>query len=508
MAMTEENAAGNAICSICYEDLKPVVENLQSISACGHVFHELCLQQWFEYCPNTNKRNCPICKQKCSLKDPCRLYFQSSGDQIDSIASKKTVEIEEDPVLLRIEVKRLQGKIHNLTSSLDNQKKENAELSDKLQQCNEQLKEDKVKRWESLQEISTTQHLLKLKSEECIQLTLQCAKLHERTMALAKELAALKLVSDLSLEEDDVLKLAMLGNNAKTKDTIDTLVKSLVIRNRSYKELLAKCSQLGRGEARSSEKLEKALEKIDMLKKRMRELELITEERDNRALRNIKASKNCSEREVYKPPTESLASFRILPSDNIVENISTPLSELEKRDGFTNHGSCLSGREGSFSTKSTDSVIEVDDDVPETTISGIRHSDTSVEEKCDNPMVRDIKFNIRNDSTSAVSPGSNGAGNIWLSSGTNRNLSRWSKHGERNEATPSLGPSVPSKDDLIAIGPDGKGGRIKVLRSKPQISSANASSGSGKRFKLGTKTSGSSSQGCLQIEHYFGRPNR
>ena len=28
------------------------------------------------------------------------------------------------------------------------------------------------------------------------------------------------------------MKLAMLGNNAKTKDTIDTLVKSLVIRNR------------------------------------------------------------------------------------------------------------------------------------------------------------------------------------------------------------------------------------------------------------------------------------
>lgn len=39
-------------------------------------------------------------------------------------------------------------------------------------------------------------------------------------------------VSDLSLEEDDVLMLALLGNNAKTKDTIDTLVKSLVIRNR------------------------------------------------------------------------------------------------------------------------------------------------------------------------------------------------------------------------------------------------------------------------------------
>jgi TRAF-interacting protein len=167
---------------------------------------------------------------------------------------------------LRGEVKRLEGKVQNLTSALEAKKKENVEVSDKLHQCNEQLKEDKVKRWEALQEISTTQHLLKLKSEECIQLNSQCVKLQERTVALAKELASLKLVSDLSLEEDDVLKLALLGNNAKTKDTIDTLVKSLVIRNRSYKELLAKCNQLGRGEARSSEKLEKALEKIEKLK--------------------------------------------------------------------------------------------------------------------------------------------------------------------------------------------------------------------------------------------------
>lgn len=159
--MADENAEGNAICSICYEDLKPVVEHLQAISACGHVFHELwlvhhnqrsskevlgfldlcgnrfffgnpSLQQWFEYCPNTNKRNCPICKQKCLLKDPCRLYFQSSGNQIDSIASEKVVEIEEDPALLRGEVKRLEGKIHNLSSVLEAKKKENAEISDKV----------------------------------------------------------------------------------------------------------------------------------------------------------------------------------------------------------------------------------------------------------------------------------------------------------------------------------------------------------------------------------------
>ncbi|KAH0908186.1 hypothetical protein HID58_031507 [Brassica napus] len=501
--MAGENAAASAICSICYEDLKPAAENLQSISACGHVFHELCLQQWFEYCPSTNKRNCPICKQKCYLKDPFRLYFQSSGNQIES---QKVGGIEEDPVVLRGEVKRLEGKMQNLTSALEEQKKVNVEVSDQLHQCKEKLKEDKVKRVEAMQEVSTNQRLLKLKSEECVQLTSKCTQLQDRTMALAKELASLKLVSDISLEEDDVLKLALLGNNAKTKDTIDTLVKSLVIRNRSYKELLAKCNQLGRGEARSSEKLEKALEKMDKLKlmlslfngqKRVRELEMITEESGNRAIRDIiKAS---------KPATESL------------DRISKPLGKLEKNDGFTNHGSCFSGREDSFFGK-RESVIVVDDDVHEATFSGIRHSDSTmkdekgedsnVQERRDDPVIKDIKFNIREGSTPSDSPCNNGAGGSWLSSVENQNLRRWSKQGDRNKSLHSLGGSVSGKDDLISVGPDGKGGRIKVLRSKPQFSNPNASSGSGKRFKIGTKTSGTSSQGCLQIEHFFGKPNR
>nr|VDC58128.1 unnamed protein product [Brassica rapa] len=501
--MAGENAAASAICSICYEDLKPAAENLQSISACGHVFHELCLQQWFEYCPNTNKRNCPICKQKCYLKDPFRLYFQSSGNQIES---QKVGGIEEDPVVLRGEVKRLQGKMQNLTSALEEQKKVNVEVSDQLHQCKEKLKEDKVKRVEAMQEVSTNQRLLKLKSEECVQLTSKCTQLQDRTMALAKELASLKLVSDISLEEDDVLKLALLGNNAKTKDTIDTLVKSLVIRNRSYKELLAKCNQLGRGEARSSEKLEKALEKTDKLKKRVRELEMITEENENKAIRDmLKASKNCSYTDVSKPATESL------------DRISTPLGKLEKNDGFTNRGSCFDGREDFFLGK-RESVIVVDDDVHEATLSGIRHSDSTmkgekgedsnVQEKRDDPVIKDIKFNIREGSTPSDSPCSNGAGGSWLSSVENQNLRRWSKQGDRNKSPHSLGGSVSGKDDLISVGPDGKGGRIKVLRSKPQFSNANASSGSGKRLRTGTKTSGTSSQGCLQIEHFFGKPKR
>ncbi|KAL7207460.1 hypothetical protein ACSBR1_029417 [Camellia fascicularis] len=54
------------ICSICYEDLNPIIEDLQSISICRHVFCELCLQQCIEYCSNAKKKRCLVCKQAFS----------------------------------------------------------------------------------------------------------------------------------------------------------------------------------------------------------------------------------------------------------------------------------------------------------------------------------------------------------------------------------------------------------------------------------------------------------
>lgn len=63
------------LCSICYEDLKPIINDLQSISLCGHIFHDFFLQQWLEYCPSEKKPTCPVCKQSCSHKSLTRLYF-------------------------------------------------------------------------------------------------------------------------------------------------------------------------------------------------------------------------------------------------------------------------------------------------------------------------------------------------------------------------------------------------------------------------------------------------
>jgi len=51
--------------------------------------------------------------------------------------------------------------------------------------------------------------------------------------------------------------------------------------------------------------------------------------------------------------------------------------------------------------------------------------------------------------------------------GTNRYLGRWCKRGQSNGSLAAQGTSASSRD-LIAVGSDGRGGRVKVLRSMNQ----------------------------------------
>lgn len=55
---------------------------------------------------------------------------------------------------------------------------------------------------------------------------------------LATELAALKLVTNLNFGEEEMVKLAFIGYGANHANTIDVLKSSLVICNKSYKELM------------------------------------------------------------------------------------------------------------------------------------------------------------------------------------------------------------------------------------------------------------------------------
>ncbi|TKY63976.1 girdin protein [Spatholobus suberectus] len=572
------------ICSICYEPLNPVSEDLQSVSICGHVFHELCLQQWFEYCSRGKKHTCPVCKQSCRTSDACRLYFQSVGDANDGAKTQKSVELEEDAGVLRREVKRLEVKVSGLSSELERQGKELEGLNEELCACKEQAKIETALKNEALNQKASIQFQLHMKSEELEKSTLECFRLKDRNMALAKELAALKLVSDLDIDEEEVLKLATLGNGANSKDTIDTLKRSLVMRNRSYKELMAKCNILGRGEARYSKKLEKAKEKITKLKARVQELETLAEAKENEYLMSLKLSKKTKSSKNVENSINSDSDALTACKFSLKEQskqISTPKSgmdltannnsesvqSLKIENPNATKNKTLNISNGSKTTLSLDNkrdYISIDEDDSEGTkalqgcskhnykdqdrdaiafskpslvkpeaVSGIR-TETFLQGKCtlaESPRVdididmvnisagamdedltlkanvKQPMVNIRKESPLALS--NSAPGNICFSGGllgpdgTHRYLGKWCKRGQNSESSSA---KRSSNGDLIAVGADGRGGRIKVLRTPSQILSGDKeNSVSSKRSKFGAKTSSLQSQGCLQIEHFFGK---
>ncbi|KAJ0964073.1 hypothetical protein J5N97_029195 [Dioscorea zingiberensis] len=319
------------VCSICYEDLKPVTEDLQSISLCGHVFHELCLQQWLEYCPSDKKATCPVCKQSCSQKNLTRLYFQSSGDATQLYS-------EVDAEALAEKVNRLEGKLCSMTSTLQSQQLHINELNQQLSRWKELAKVEGTRNEEVRSENKSLERLLLQKDQELLRKSSECSKLEERSLMLAKELAALKLITDLNLGEEEMVKLASIGHGANHANTVDVLKSSLAHRNKSYKELMAQCNSFGRAEARAQQKLDKAKEKIKSLKARLQELERAVEEKVNGTLRTFKTPN------VLKPERVSIDC--VMKNSSSVDNHSlqdqTENCVLEKaKNREHNSSSCL-----------------------------------------------------------------------------------------------------------------------------------------------------------------------
>ncbi|CAN1338440.1 hypothetical protein LINPERPRIM_LOCUS38053 [Linum perenne] len=501
--MTSHSFA-KTICSICYEDLKPIVEDIQAISICGHVLHELCLQQWFEYCSVKKKYSCPVCKQICQVSDVARLYFQSLGDPADSSVSQCKGKVA-DPEFLDGEIRRLEGKVSGLTSTLDSQGKEIKRLNGELYDCKEQLRAEVVSKNEVVQQKALVQKKLLSTSQELNALKTEHLKLQDRSVALAKELAALKLVSDLNLEEDEILKLASFGNEANSKHTIDILRKSLATRNKSYQELMAKCIQLGRGEARSTRKFEKAKDKITRLKSRIQEVEMAVELKENQSLRFLKTSnkkissglddKSCTQNSDHfqsRSDTEKVSSASL---DCLVQSQSLGGNAKTRRNFSTNSASSKFPNQRLSDLASDERInncIIIDDvhqdlDLEHTTgkeeTKGKSHERAGVnEDKHSTTLATAAKeasvsfdynnhvcptLNIKNECSS--SKNYIYQADICFSSGllgpdgTTRYLGRWCKRIQSRDPDTEQSTSASSRD-LIAVGADGRGGRVKVLR--------------------------------------------
>ncbi|CAI9292128.1 unnamed protein product [Lactuca saligna] len=501
------------ICSICYEDLKPIVEDLQAISICGHVFHELCIQQWFEYC-SKGKKKCPICKQTCSASNVSRLYFQSVGDSNEPKLSQNLQTQKEDPEELKIECRRLEGKVKGLSSALESRENDLRNISNELCVCKGQLEKETSLKTEVLEQTRTVSRLLNLKTQELNKSDLERIKLQERNMALAKELAALKLMSDLNLNEEEIVKLASLGTHANSKENIDVLKKSLVVRNKMYKDLIAKCNTLGRDEARARKKLEKAKEKLEKLNTRIQEMETSSEIKDNELLRSLKASKN----------TDSCPNVLNAPDLTHI-NPCTPQSTLYASEAAIDDRKTkrFRGSENIDERNDTEdgvggptpepmpeinSYILIDDDDDDDDDEKLKDDDVVAQNK----SMPDIRKEASLPFLDSQQGGGGGgefcfSGGLLGPDGSKRHLGKWCKKGfnfnnnnNNNKNASSTPTPMKASGDLIAVGSDGRGGTIKVLKSSSTDS--RKSSAVTKNGKLGAKTTSFQSRG---IHHFFSK---
>ncbi|KAG0522480.1 hypothetical protein BDA96_07G040800 [Sorghum bicolor] len=294
--MTVAAAAAWPVCTICYEDLRPLSDqHLHCLPACGHVFHALCLEQWLEYCPGgKKKRTCPICKQACgAAHPPTRLYFSSTGTCPTQAcpSSPGNASGGADPAALAAEVARLEHKAASLGKVVEEQRETIDDLKSQAALFREQMERGGFLLQAAKKEKESLQMLLSVKTEELSRKTSECGRLQEKSLALAKELAALKLSADMNLQEEEILKLASLGNHGNLQNAVDVLKRSLAMRNKSYKELMVQCNVLGRSESRMQQKLEKAKELIKKLRARVLELEKELEDKENSLLRDLRSSK-------------------------------------------------------------------------------------------------------------------------------------------------------------------------------------------------------------------------
>ncbi|KAB2597766.1 flagellar attachment zone protein 1-like [Pyrus ussuriensis x Pyrus communis] len=262
--------------TIC-KDFDPVVEDLQVISICGHVFHELCLQESFGYYANKKRNSCPVCKQSCNLNDVVRVYFQWADPNLSQSQNQRSSgQCEEDSEALRQEVRRLEAVALGLASDLELKEKELKLVKEELCQSKVQAKIEVALKNEALKQRTSAQQQLQMKSEECDKLTLESLRLRERNKALDKELAVVKLVSDLDLDKEDVSKLATFGDGANNKDIIYVLSISFAMSN--------------------SKKLEKAKRKINKWKTKAQDLETAVEVKSTELLKALKALKKASKK--------------------------------------------------------------------------------------------------------------------------------------------------------------------------------------------------------------------
>ena len=112
----------NISCAICQEIFVPSSEI--SSTQCGHVFHELCIERWFEQ----PKETCPTCRKSANMDSSSvncihRVYFDiAEPDEpkcMEPVTSKRKFEASEDENKLYKQKRLMEKNFKELQERLD-----------------------------------------------------------------------------------------------------------------------------------------------------------------------------------------------------------------------------------------------------------------------------------------------------------------------------------------------------------------------------------------------------
>ncbi|XP_018026921.1 E3 ubiquitin-protein ligase TRAIP-like [Hyalella azteca] len=134
-------------CVICGDVFMPNIE--VSATPCGHIFHTICVAQWFE-----RSKTCPQCRFSGKMK-LLRLYFDESNNDNNQVDAE-TLQCNLDNAKFQVSLK--EQELRNLKEDLAKQK----EISDKLR---EEVKKQEEKHGLQATQLSSMKAQLRLLSD-------------------------------------------------------------------------------------------------------------------------------------------------------------------------------------------------------------------------------------------------------------------------------------------------------------------------------------------------------
>ncbi|GBG64624.1 hypothetical protein CBR_g45680 [Chara braunii] len=280
------------ICPICFSDAR-ALEDLQSISVCGHVFHDECLQKWLDYCPASRKPACPVCKQNYTRSDVHKLYFQSASEQSNARSPGRDSSSQEDDNGDELPTRfpgreAMANQLSAMQKILQEHGDENKQLRLKIIECQKRVELAEKAQKEAETHAAVAKDAASRLLQDLRRARESNGQLKEKLEKVEKHVRAAKVIDEPQVSEDQIVEMYKCRNK---DELIDTLLKAVGARRKQYTELLAKCDRFAAGQARAEANQAKAVKELSRAQAKLTKLEAAKEAQELERLRKLAKGK-------------------------------------------------------------------------------------------------------------------------------------------------------------------------------------------------------------------------